>query len=195
MPRPHLSTLHHIPSACLQAADGQIKASDGQGTVATKGGPASANRPAFTGRSHILSSSTTEGPTLNENPGSHARPAESPRPDNDATGSGFNTNSSSAQPADTQRPTSASQAGAAAMADEQVQVAVIQLISAPQATKEVLRKLLFNIVTHPGEGKYRKIRLANVRIKETIVDVEGALELLQVSESTQPSLSSSSILQ
>ena len=41
-------------------------------------------------------------------------------------------------------------------------------------------KVLANILAHPAELKYRKLRLANKRIQETIVDVDGGVELLQV---------------
>ena len=74
----------------------------------------------------------------------------------------------------------ASSQHAAEIADEQVQVAVAQLHAAPDASKEVLRKVLANILRLPEDPKFRKVRLANPRIKEAIVDVEGALELLQV---------------
>lgn len=75
----------------------------------------------------------------------------------------------------------ASSQHAAEIADEQVQVAVAQLDAAPDLSKEVLRKVLANILRLPEDPKFRKVRLANPRIKEAIVDVEGALELLQVS--------------
>jgi len=41
-------------------------------------------------------------------------------------------------------------------------------------------KVLANILAHPAEAKYRKLRLANKRIQDTIVDVDGGVELLQV---------------
>ena len=79
----------------------------------------------------------------------------------------------------------ASSQTAAEQADEQVQIAIIQLDEAPEACKEVLRKMLSNILRQPEDPKFRKVRLANPRIKETIVEVEGALELLQVYQTLQ----------
>ena len=70
-------------------------------------------------------------------------------------------------------------------ADEQVQIAVIQLYGAPETCKEVLKKMLSNILRQPEDPKFRKVRLANPRIKETVVEVEGALELLQVFQTLQ----------
>lgn len=83
----------------------------------------------------------------------------------------------------------ASSQNAAEAASEEVQIAVIQLEPAPEASKDVLRKLMTNILKQPGEQKFRKVRLANPRIKESIVEVEGALELLQVGNKPLISLS------
>ena len=47
-------------------------------------------------------------------------------------------------------------------------------------SSSTIAKVLANIVAHPAEAKYRKLRLANKRIQETIVDVDGGVELLQV---------------
>lgn len=69
---------------------------------------------------------------------------------------------------------------AAEAASEEVQIALTQLQTAPQASREVLQKMLCNILRSPSEAKFRKVRLANPRIKEAIVDTDGALELLQV---------------
>ena len=73
-----------------------------------------------------------------------------------------------------------SQHVAANIATEDLQIAIVQLDAAPEASKDVLGKLLSNIIQHPSEAKYRTVRLANPRIKSAIVDVDGALELLQV---------------
>lgn len=80
----------------------------------------------------------------------------------------------------TANPGGLSREQAAEIADEEVQIGVAQLQNAPAVSKEVLGKILANIVKQSSEAKYRKIRLANARIKEAVVDVEGALELLQV---------------
>lgn len=40
--------------------------------------------------------------------------------------------------------------------------------------------MLRNILEHPTEAKYRRLRLGNKRIQETIVDVSGGIALLQV---------------
>jgi hypothetical protein len=42
-------------------------------------------------------------------------------------------------------------------------------------------KVFRNILSEPTEGKYRRLRLGNKRIQEAIVDVDGGVELLQVS--------------
>ena len=47
-------------------------------------------------------------------------------------------------------------------------------------SSSTIAKVLANIAAHPAEAKYRKLRLANKRIQETIVDVDGGVELLQV---------------
>ena len=47
-------------------------------------------------------------------------------------------------------------------------------------------KILSNIVSQPADEKFRKLRLANKRIQETIVDVDGGVELLQVSDVSRP---------
>ena len=47
-------------------------------------------------------------------------------------------------------------------------------------SSSTIAKVLANIVAHPAEAKYRKLRLANKRIQETVVDVDGGVELLQV---------------
>ena len=45
-----------------------------------------------------------------------------------------------------------------------------------------IAKVLSNIVSQPADPKYRKLRLANKRIQETVVDVDGGVELLQVAQ-------------
>ena len=52
-----------------------------------------------------------------------------------------------------------------------------------QASCEVLGKVLRNILAEPAEPKYRRLRLTNKRIRETVVDVDGAIDVLQVPES------------
>ena len=46
-------------------------------------------------------------------------------------------------------------------------------------SSSTIAKVLANIVAHPAEAKYRTLRLANKRVQETIVDVDGGVELLQ----------------
>jgi UBX domain-containing protein 6 len=45
---------------------------------------------------------------------------------------------------------------------------------------EVLGRVLRNILAEPAEAKFRRLRLANKRICETVVDVEGGIDVLQV---------------
>ena len=44
----------------------------------------------------------------------------------------------------------------------------------------MLGKVLRNILGDPTEAKYRRLRLGNKRIQETVVDVSGGVALLQV---------------
>lgn len=66
--------------------------------------------------------------------------------------------------------------------DEQ-QTAFDLLKAAPQraAAAEVLSKVLRNIVDHPTEAKYRKLKLNNKKVQQAVVNVDGGLELLQAS--------------
>lgn len=59
-------------------------------------------------------------------------------------------------------------------------MAVGQLASQPAcaATAEVIARLLGNILAHPRDAKFRRLRLTNPRIQEAVVDVSGGLELL-----------------
>ncbi|DBB14421.1 TPA: hypothetical protein ACH3X3_004718 [Trebouxia sp. C0006] len=54
---------------------------------------------------------------------------------------------------------------------------------APQrgAAAEILSKVLRNIVEHPTEAKYRKLKLNNKKVQQCVVNVDGGLELLQAS--------------
>ncbi|KAL0035323.1 hypothetical protein WJX77_000882 [Trebouxia sp. C0004] len=54
---------------------------------------------------------------------------------------------------------------------------------APQkgAAAEILSKVLRNIVEHPAEAKYRKLKLNNKKVQQCVVNVDGSLELLQAS--------------
>ena len=67
-------------------------------------------------------------------------------------------------------------------ASEELQAAFAQLDSAPEGStaKEVLQKLSGNIVEHPQEPKYRRIRLTNPKIQAAVVDSDGGLEFLLV---------------
>ncbi|KAI9168714.1 hypothetical protein LWI28_000982 [Acer negundo] len=49
-----------------------------------------------------------------------------------------------------------------------------------EASVEVVRTLLRNVVREPENGKFRRIRMSNPRIREAIGDVVGGLELLEV---------------
>jgi UBX domain-containing protein 6 len=49
----------------------------------------------------------------------------------------------------------------------------------PAAAVEVAKKLLGNLLKEPGNDKFRRVRLANPRIKEAVADREGGLELLE----------------
>lgn len=42
-----------------------------------------------------------------------------------------------------------------------------------------MEKLCYNVVVSPGEGKYRKIRLNNPKIKAAIVDEDMAMEVMK----------------
>lgn len=48
-----------------------------------------------------------------------------------------------------------------------------------EVSKDVILKLLKNVVKEPENAKFRKIRLGNPKIKEAIGDVVGAVELLE----------------
>ena len=55
-------------------------------------------------------------------------------------------------------------------------------LQAAPSSVGTIAKVLSNIVGQPADPKYRKLRLANKRIQETVVDVDGGVELLQVSQ-------------
>ena len=73
-------------------------------------------------------------------------------------------------------------ATARAAASEELQAAFAQLDSAPggSTAKEVLQKLTGNIMAHPQEPKYRRIRLTNPKLQAAVVDSDGGLEFLLV---------------
>ncbi|CDP00832.1 unnamed protein product [Coffea canephora] len=48
-----------------------------------------------------------------------------------------------------------------------------------EGSMDVILKLLKNVVREPENGKFRKIRMGNPKIKEAIGDVVGAVELLE----------------
>ncbi|KAL3148606.1 hypothetical protein ABBQ38_014034 [Trebouxia sp. C0009 RCD-2024] len=66
---------------------------------------------------------------------------------------------------------------------EAQQEASVLLSSAPRRTAaaEILSKVLRNIVEHPTEPKYRKLKLNNKKVEQAVVNVDGGLELLQAS--------------
>ncbi|KAK9906634.1 hypothetical protein WJX75_005245 [Coccomyxa subellipsoidea] len=64
---------------------------------------------------------------------------------------------------------------------DELQVAAALLLSSDKAgaAGEVLGKVLRNILGDPTEAKYRRLRLGNKRIQQTVVDVSGGVALLQ----------------
>ncbi|CAK0752440.1 hypothetical protein CVIRNUC_002146 [Coccomyxa viridis] len=65
---------------------------------------------------------------------------------------------------------------------EQIEEAAATFLSSTKAAPSsvgTIAKVLSNIVGQPADPKYRKLRLANKRIQETVVDVDGGVELLQ----------------
>ncbi|KAF2534198.1 hypothetical protein F2Q70_00031653 [Brassica cretica] len=58
---------------------------------------------------------------------------------------------------------------------------VVYLSGKPsESSVDVLLRLLKNIVKEPENGKFRKIRMSNAKIKEAIGDVAGGVELLEL---------------
>ena len=45
-------------------------------------------------------------------------------------------------------------------------------------TSQVLLRLANNILTHPNESKYRRVRLANATIQDKLLTVTGGMEAL-----------------
>lgn len=144
----------------------QATNNDGKGSGTSK--PWRPDRPAFPGRPHVLTNNASPVAPAERPASSEKDPKQPEVPEEEAAqaSSGIKDNRN----------------GAAEAADEEVQIAFVQLDAAPEASKEVLRKILSNILAQPAEPKYRRVRLANPRIKEAVVDVEGALELLQVQQ-------------
>ena len=63
--------------------------------------------------------------------------------------------------------------------------ALCNALQAAPSSVGTIAKVLSNIVGQPAESKYRKLRLANKRIQEAVVDVDGGVELLQVAQSAE----------
>ncbi|KAA6417747.1 MAG: hypothetical protein FRX49_12333 [Trebouxia sp. A1-2] len=59
--------------------------------------------------------------------------------------------------------------------------ALLRLAPQRGAAAEILSKVLRNIVEHPAEAKYRKLKLNNKKVQQCVVNVDGSLELLQAS--------------
>jgi UBX domain-containing protein 6 len=57
-------------------------------------------------------------------------------------------------------------------------VAVLKSQPNGQPAAHTLAKILRNIILHPDDPKYRKIRLQNPKIQSNVVEVDGALEVL-----------------
>ncbi|XP_047048405.1 plant UBX domain-containing protein 2-like [Lolium rigidum] len=49
----------------------------------------------------------------------------------------------------------------------------------PAAAVEVAKRLLANLLREPGNDKFRRVRLANPRIKDAVADRDGGLDLLE----------------
>ncbi|CAN8266886.1 unnamed protein product [Cochlearia groenlandica] len=65
--------------------------------------------------------------------------------------------------------------------DEIEKLVVVYLSGKPkESSVDVLLRLLKNIVKEPENGKFRKIRMSNAKIKEAIGDVVGCVELLEL---------------
>ena len=66
-------------------------------------------------------------------------------------------------------------------ASEVEKLVVVYLSGKPtESSVDVLLRLLKNIVKEPENGKFRKIRMSNAKIKEAIGDVAGGVELLEL---------------
>ncbi|KAK6122268.1 hypothetical protein DH2020_043982 [Rehmannia glutinosa] len=65
--------------------------------------------------------------------------------------------------------------------ENQLQTCVSTYVSAKpsEGSKEVLMRLLKNVVREPENARFRKIRMGNPKIKEAIGDVPGGVELLE----------------
>lgn len=59
--------------------------------------------------------------------------------------------------------------------------ALLRIAQQRGAAAEILSKVLRNIVEHPAEAKYRKLKLNNKKVQQCVVNVDGGLELLQAS--------------
>ncbi|CAI5959413.1 unnamed protein product [Closterium sp. NIES-65] len=57
--------------------------------------------------------------------------------------------------------------------------AVVLSASPPGATLDILTRILRNIVTDPGNPKFKRIRLGNPRIADTVGKAAGAMDLLR----------------
>eukprot|EP00899_Mesostigma_viride_P024256 jgi/Mesvir1/5014/Mv13899-RA.1 len=66
-------------------------------------------------------------------------------------------------------------------AGHEAELAFCSMLSAGAGAETwvVLSRLLGNVVAHPGDDKYRTLRLGNARIRTAVVEVAGGLELLQ----------------
>ncbi|KAG2261677.1 hypothetical protein Bca4012_013617 [Brassica carinata] len=64
---------------------------------------------------------------------------------------------------------------------EMEKLVVVYLSGKPaESSVDVLLRLLKNIVKEPENGKFRRIRMSNAKIKEAIGDVAGGVELLEI---------------
>ena len=66
------------------------------------------------------------------------------------------------------------------MGINEVKIAIAAIKSAPDNQKAIdtLEKILKNILTHPAEAKYRKLKVAGKVFTETLLPVDGALDFL-----------------
>ena len=66
------------------------------------------------------------------------------------------------------------------MGINEVKIAIAAIKAAPDNKKAIdtLEKILKNILTHPAEAKYRKLKVAGKVFTETLLPVDGALDFL-----------------
>ncbi|KAF8117478.1 hypothetical protein N665_0009s0007 [Sinapis alba] len=82
---------------------------------------------------------------------------------------------------DTTTTTNGDEAASEKDISEVEKLVVVYLSGKPtESSVDVLLRLFKNIVKEPENGKFRKIRMSNAKIKEAIGDVAGGVELLEI---------------